>query len=125
MEALAGEIAIETSAGPATVRVVEEATEPEVAVIVAVPCPALVARPLLTIATVALDELHVATEVTSCVLPSVYVPVAVNCWVVPSGIEAFVGEIAIETSAAGFTTSDAVALTPVKLIPIVVVPEAS
>jgi len=31
------------------------------------------------IATGADDELHVTTEVTSCVLPSVYVPVAVNC----------------------------------------------
>jgi hypothetical protein len=40
-----GEIAIETSAGLPTVIVVEEVMEPEVAVMVAVPWPELVARP--------------------------------------------------------------------------------
>jgi hypothetical protein len=74
------------------------------------------------IATVADEELHVATEVRSCVLPSVYVPVAVNCCVVPSAIVAVGGLIAIDTSAAGFTTSVAVPLTVPELIPIVVVP---
>lgn len=56
--------------------VVEAEMEPEVAVMAAVPCPELVARPLLPtallmIATVAEDELQVATVVRSCVLPSV------------------------------------------------------
>jgi hypothetical protein len=74
------------------------------------------------IATVADEELHVATDVTSCVLPSVYVPVAVNACVVPSAIVAVGGLIAIDTSVAGFTTSVAVPLTVPELIPIVVVP---
>jgi len=43
--AFTGEIAIETSAGLATEMVVEEETEAEVAVMVAVPCPALMANP--------------------------------------------------------------------------------
>jgi hypothetical protein len=79
MEVLEGEIAIETSAGLLTLMVVEEVTEAEVAevaVMETVPCPELVAKPLLPgllliIATMALLELHVTTEVTSCVLPSV------------------------------------------------------
>lgn len=57
------------------------------------------------IATVAEDELHVATEVTSCVLPSVYVPVAVKACVVPSGITGTAGVTAIDTSTAGFTAT--------------------
>jgi len=59
------------------------------------------------------------------VLPSVYVPVAVNCCVVPSAIVGLCGLIAIDTSAAGFTTSVAVALIAPELMPIVVVPVPS
>jgi hypothetical protein len=67
---------METKVGPVTVMVVEAEMEAEVAVMVAVPCPELVASPLLPtallmIATVAEDELQVATVVRSCVLPSV------------------------------------------------------
>ena len=65
-----GETVMETKAGCPTVRFVEEEIEPEAAVMLAVPTPALVAKPfvpelLLTIATRAADELHVATEVIS------------------------------------------------------------
>ena len=77
------------------------------------------------IATVASDELQLTTEVTSCVLPSVYDPVAVNCWLVPSAIAGVGGLIAIDASAAGFTVSVAAALTPFELIPIVVIPVPS
>ena len=34
-----------------------------------------------------------------------YVPVAVNCWVVPRGIDGIAGVTAIETSAAGVTVT--------------------
>jgi hypothetical protein len=59
-----------------TVRVVDPATEPIVALIVAVPWPELVASPfepvvLLTTATRALDVLHVTIVVMSFVLRSV------------------------------------------------------
>jgi len=74
------------------------------------------------IATVASDELQFTTAVTSCALPSVYFPIAVNCWLVPSAIAGACGLIAIVTSAAGFTVSVAAALTPFELIPIVVTP---
>ncbi len=77
---------------------------------------------MLIIATVASDELHVTTVVTSCVLPSVYVPVAANCCVVPSAIVGLGGVIAIDANAAGLTINWAAALTPAELIPIVVVP---
>ena len=74
----------ETSCGLPTVRNVEPATDPEVAVIVVVPNAALVARPwlpalLLIIATVVELELQLDVEVRSCVEPSLKVPVAVNC----------------------------------------------
>ena len=119
----------DTVASP-TVMVVEEEMEAEVAVMVAVPCPELVATPLLPrvllmIATVASDELHITTEVTSSVLPSVYVPVAANGCVVPSAIVGLCGVIAIEANAAGITINWADPLTPAELIPIVVVPVAS
>jgi hypothetical protein len=45
MAALAGVIAMETKAGPLTVMVAEEEIELEVAEMVAVPCPELVASP--------------------------------------------------------------------------------
>jgi hypothetical protein len=59
-----------------TVNVVEPVTEPEVAVIVVCPVPALVASPfvpaeLLMLATAAPLELHVTVVVMFCVLPSV------------------------------------------------------
>ncbi len=77
---MAGVTAIETRAAGATVRVVEPLTEPDVAVIVVLPCATLVASPeLLMVATAAVDELHVTVFVRFCVLPSVNVPVAVNC----------------------------------------------
>jgi hypothetical protein len=77
------------------------------------------------IATVADDEAHVTTDVISCVLPSVYVPVAVNCWLSPRATAGACGLIAIDTSAAGFTVSTADVLTPPELIPIAVVPVPS
>ncbi len=76
MAALLGAIEIETKAGPVTVIVAEAEMELEVAEMVAVPCPELVASPLLPtellmVATVADEELQVVTVVRSCVLLSV------------------------------------------------------
>src|SRR5208282_6636110 len=51
------------------------------------------------------DELHIAVLVRFCVLPSLYVPVAVNCCVVPAAIEGFAGVTAIETSVGAVTVS--------------------
>jgi hypothetical protein len=77
---------------------------------------------LPTIAVDAADELQVTTEVKSCVLPSLKVPVAVNCCVAPRTTVGVGGFIAIETSVTGLTTSVADPLTDPELTLIVVVP---
>jgi hypothetical protein len=73
---------------------------------VVVPRPTAVASPaVLIVATVAAEELHVAVLVRFCVLASVYVPVAVNCCVLPLVIEGLAGVTAIDTSVAAVTVS--------------------
>ena len=79
-----GVTAIETRVAAVTVREVDPVMEPEVAVIVVVPTPAPDTRPcvpelLLIVATLGLDELQVTESVKVCMLPSEYVPVAMNC----------------------------------------------
>jgi hypothetical protein len=108
IDGVAGVTAIDTSTAVVTARVVLPLIEPDVAVIVVVPTPALVAKPLLPgvlliVATVADDELHCTVVVISWVLPSVKVPVAVNCCAVPRGTLGVAGVTAIETRAAGVT----------------------
>ncbi len=53
---------------------------------------------LLIVATLVFDELQVTELVRSPVLPSVNVPVAMNCCVVPSGIERLLGVTLMEAS---------------------------
>ncbi len=63
-----------------TVKFVLPEIVPEVAVRVAVPTETAVARPLLlTVTTAVFDELQETCAVMSWVVPSAYVPVAVNC----------------------------------------------
>src|SRR5256885_6546003 len=101
-----GVIAIETSDAAVMVRTVEPVTDPEDALMVAVPVAMLIARPvLLTVASEVAFELHVAVEVRFCELPSVNVPMAVNCCVVPSEIDGLAGVTAIETNAAAVTVN--------------------
>jgi hypothetical protein len=50
------------------------------------------------VATVETDDAQVAVLVRSCVLPSLYVPIASNCCPVPSGIAAPLGVMAMEIS---------------------------
>jgi hypothetical protein len=63
----------------------------------------------LTTATAVVDEAQVA-DCNTCVLPSLNVPVAVNCWVVPKGIAGLAGVTVIETNAAGVAGSYSSAL---------------
>jgi hypothetical protein len=73
-------IAIETRAGGPTVRVVEELTVPELAVIVVEPCPSLDTSPVLvTAAMLVFEDVHVTVPVRFWVVLLLYVPVAVNC----------------------------------------------
>ena len=94
-----GVTAIDTSVAGVTVRVVDPDMLPDVAVIVDVPAAAEVASPeLFIVATSAFDECQVTNVVTSIVVPSEYVPVAVSCWAVLRAILELVGVIEIEVS---------------------------
>lgn len=106
IDALAALIESDTSAAEVTVRFVCPDTLPKLAVIVAIPIPREVTCPvLLTVAVLVLVEAHVTADVRFCVLPSEYVPVAVNCSAVPSGIELFAGVTAIDCSVCAATVS--------------------
>ena len=84
-----------------TVSAVDPFTPPQVAWIVEVPAPTAVANPVLLIVATEVFEEPQATEfVRFCVEPSLYFPVAVNCWVVPSGMEGLAGVTAIDDSTA-------------------------
>ena len=105
-----GATTIAVSAAGITVRTVEFETNPDVAVIPVVPWATLVTSPwdpalLLTVATFCAVELQVTEVVRSSVLPSVYVPTALNCCVVPKAIDGLGGVTASETRAGGLTVS--------------------
>lgn len=65
-----------------------------------------VASPMALMLTVAgLEEVQVAVFERFCVLPSLKVPVAVNCTLVPLAIEEFVALTVIDCSVAAVTDS--------------------
>ncbi len=77
-------IAIETKFALLTFSCAEPMTEPEVAVMLTVPGINPVARPckpgeLLIVAMLVLEDPHVTWEVTVFCVPSLKLPVAVNC----------------------------------------------
>lgn len=85
-------------------------TAPKAAPIEVVPTPTAVASPLepaalLIEAIVVSVDAHVTDAVRFCVELSVYVPVAVNCRVVPSVMLGVSGVIAIDTSVAAVTVN--------------------
>ncbi len=89
----------------------------------AVPIATLCASPpLLIVAVEGVSEDHVAVPVRFCVVFSVNVPVAVNCWLVPFAIDGAAGVTAIETSAAEVTVSVVDPLTEPVVAVIVAVP---
>jgi hypothetical protein len=101
---------------------------PEVAVIVELPWATAVASPcieaaLLMVATPGADELQVTVAVMSCVLLSLYVPVALKGCVVPGAMAFVPGVTAIDTRVA-VTVKVAVPLTPPEVAVIVVDPVA-
>jgi hypothetical protein len=104
---LDGDTLIDTSADTVTVTAAELDVPPEkLAETVAVPVARALARPfvpavLLTDRTWALDEVQVASAVTSCVVPSEKVPVAVNCCVLPAAMLELTGVTDRETRLAG------------------------
>jgi len=107
-----GVTAIDTRVAGVTVSGAEPETLPKVALTVLDPCPTEVARPyepdaLLTVATAVEDEFQVTCELIFWVVPSVYVPVAVNCSSVPSAMLPLGGVTAIDTRVAAVTVSGA------------------
>ena len=68
------------------------------------PVPTPLAKPvLLIVATDVFEEPQATVFVRFWVEPSLYFPVAVNCWVVPLEMEGSAGVTAIEDSTAAIT----------------------
>lgn len=96
-----GFTAMDTTVAGVTVRRVDPFTSLSAAVIMDVPTERDVAKPAgLTLATAGLAELQLTEVVRSCWLPSVNVPVATNCCVVPDAMEGLAGLTAMDTRAA-------------------------
>lgn len=125
MVEFAGVTAIETRLAPVTVSEVVPLTLPEAAVMVVVPVPALLAKPVeFTVATAPALEVHV-TDGNACVLPSSKLPVALNCSPVPNAIDGSDGLIVMEIRWAGTTVRTVVSVTEPTLAVMVVEPAAS
>jgi len=105
-------IEIETRTAGVTVSAADPLIVPKLAVTVALPCVTPVARPsALIVAMEVAEDNHVHVLVRFCVLPSLYVPVAVNCWASPAGTDTVEGINEIETNT-GETVSVADPFTP-------------
>ena len=104
IDGFAGVTAIDCSVAAVTVSKVDPLMDDDVAVIVEVPTPAPLARPVvLIVAVVVVPEDQVTLDVRFCVEPSLNVPVAVNCCVAPLAIDGFGGVTAIDCSVAAVT----------------------
>jgi hypothetical protein len=88
-----GETAMEARFVAALVicRVADAENFPEVALTMTVPAPTAVTLPAATLATLESDVFHCAEAVRSLLLPSLYLPVAVNCWIAPGATLALPG----------------------------------
>jgi hypothetical protein len=110
-----------------TVNVAEFVTPPEFPPITAVPEPLAVANPatlgaFAIVATLADDELQWVVIVMSCVVPSLKLPVAVNCCVLPTVTVGLAGVIANDTNVPVPTVSVVLPLTPDDVAVMVTVP---
>src|SRR5271167_5013755 len=99
---------------------------PLVALIVVLPAFNADANPpLLMVAVVVLEDAHVTLAVRFCVELSLYVPVAVNCCVLPAATDGFTGVTAMDTSVAAVTVSVVLPTTLPLVAEIVVLPAFS
>jgi hypothetical protein len=104
MLGLAGVTDMEMRVAAVTVRVVFPEIVPRVAVILGIPAAAAVAKPMLsTVATDVRDELQMVCVVISKLVPSEYMPEAVNCWVAPTRMLGLAGVTDIEARVAEVT----------------------
>ena len=107
IEEFPGVTAMESNTAGRIVSGALELTAPEVATIFTGPWLTPVATPeASTVAIVMSEELH-WTEARSAELPSLKIPVAVNCAVAPIGSWSKSEETAMSTSEAGFTVNAA------------------
>src|SRR5258708_33285305 len=107
-----GEMSIAFNTADVTVSTAVPLTEPEVAVMVAAPAPAPLARPAGSmVAKFEALELHETLFVMSVVLPSEKTPFAANAWVCPVANEAGAVVTWIELSNAADTLAVAERLT--------------
>jgi hypothetical protein len=126
IEGFAGVTAIDCSVAAVTVSPVEPTMDDDVALIVDVPTAAPVARPAAVMVALAVfDELHVTVLVRFCVVPSLKVPVAVNCCFAPFTIEGFAGVTAIDCSVAAVTVNPVDPTMEAEVAEIVEVPTAA
>ena len=117
----AGVTAIEVTTAGVTVNVAMPLTPSSVAVIVEKPTASVEARPVTEmVAMVVFDDVQATESVMSCVEPSVYVPVASNCWVRPLAMLGLAGVSVMRSSTAAVTVSVVV---PVRLPSVAVIDE--
>jgi hypothetical protein len=121
-DALAGVTAMETSTACPTFSVAVPLTKPDVAVMTAVPTPSPLATPPPAMLATVEDEVQVTELVRSCALPSLYVPVAVNCWLVPLAIDALPGLTDIDTNTGDVTANVAEPVIVPEVAVIIVLP---
>jgi len=121
----AGVTAIETRVAEVTVSVAVPLIPPDVAVMVEVPGPVLLANPVASMVATEVEEEDQVTEVSNCVLPSSKLPTAVNGRVVPTEIDGVVGVTAMETRCAGTTVKVLVSENAPTVAVIIVVPAAA
>jgi hypothetical protein len=113
MLGLAGVTAKEDRVAVFTVRVVLAEMLPEVAVMVVVPTETAKATPVLSIvATVISDEVQVTCVVILTFVPLLYVPMALNCTMAPTGILGLTGITAMEDRVAEITVRVVLAEVP-------------
>src|SRR5271169_264584 len=103
MDGLAGVTAMAFNVAAVTVSTVEPVWPDSAAEMVVAPTVAPVASPLEPVAvemvaTAGVAELQVTWAVMSCVVWSEYVPVAVNCFVVPAAMDGLAGVTAMDVS---------------------------
>ena len=124
MVAVDGAMVMETIVAGVTFNGTDAVTEPRVAVIVAIPgaTPTTDPSPPLNFATVESEEVHVTLLVILRVPPSLKVPIAVICCLVPCARLPFVGWMEMELRLAAFTVSGVLLLTPPNIAEIFVLP---
>jgi len=101
-----GDTAIETNCAAVTVRPVVLLTPLYEALMLAVPAPAVVASPVLSmLATAGVSDVHAEPFVRSSVEPSVKLPVALNRCTVPAATDGFAGVTLMNESVADVTVN--------------------